>query len=231
VEVNGRPAELGRRVRLDRDRVTVDGVPVPADPDLRYYAFNKPAGVTSTLRDPHATESLAAYLPRGPRVVPVGRLDRDSEGLMLLTNDGELAFRLQHPRFGVEKEYLVEVAGDVSQQAVRTLTRGVELEDGPARAVRARLAGRAHGRSSVGIVMAEGRKREIRRMFRALGVGVRRLVRVRQGPIRLGRLAPGETRPLDGREVVELYRTVGLDRAAVRRPGARGGRVGHHPAR
>ena len=148
VEVNGGVAELGRRVRVDRDSVTVDGAPIPADPALRYYAFNKPAGVTTTLSDPHAAESLVAYLPRGPRVVPVGRLDRDSEGLLLLTNDGELGFRLQHPRFGVEKEYLAEVTGDVSREALRALRQGVELDDGVARVLRARVEGRAHGRSS-----------------------------------------------------------------------------------
>lgn len=231
VEVNGLVAELGRRVRVDRDRVAVDGVPIPADPELRYYALNKPAGVTSTLSDPHAEESLAGYLPRGPRVVPVGRLDRDSEGLVLLTNDGELAFRLQHPRFGVEKEYLVEVTGEVSRQAVRALTSGVELDDGMARAVRAGGIRRAHGRSSLAVVMTEGRKREVRRMLRTLGYPVRRLVRVRQGPIRLGRLGPGEWRELRPQEVGELYRTVSLDRAAVRRPGARGRTVVHHRRR
>jgi len=214
VRVNGEVAELGRRV-LPRDRITVDGAPVPADPDLRYLALNKPAGVTSTLRDPHAAESLIAYLPAGPRVYPVGRLDRESEGLLLLTNDGELAHRLQHPRFGVEKEYLVEVEGDVSREAVRALMGGVPLEDGVARAVRVDGVRRAHGRSSLTVVMGEGRKREVRRMLAAVGFPVRRLVRVRQGPIRLGRLGPGESRALTAHEVAELYRTVGLDRARV----------------
>jgi 23S rRNA pseudouridine2605 synthase len=231
VAVNGRVAELGRRIRADRDHVTIDGVPIPADPELRYYALNKPSGVTSTLSDPHAEESLAGYLPRGPRVVPVGRLDRDSEGLLLLTNDGELAFRLQHPRFGVEKEYLAEVTGEVSREAVRALTNGVELDDGVARAVRAGGVRRAHGRSSLSVVMTEGRKREVRRMLRALGYPVRRLVRVRQGPIRLGRLAPGEWRELRPDEVGDLYRAVQLERAAVRRPGARGRAVVHHRRR
>ena len=214
VRINGRVAELGNRVRADRDAVTVDGIPVPTDPGLRYLALNKPRGVTSTLRDRHAEVSLAELIPAGEaRVVPVGRLDRDSEGLMLLTNDGELGHRLQHPTYGVEKEYLVEVAGDMPDRALRRLTDGVELEDGVARAVAARVVSRRPGRTAVRITMAEGRKREIRRMLAALDLRVDRLVRVRVGPVRLGRLAPGEVRPLSVDEVRDLYRVTGLEAA------------------
>ncbi|HJP65356.1 MAG TPA: pseudouridine synthase, partial [Actinomycetota bacterium] len=196
VGINGRIAELGNRVDPRRDRVTVDGIPIPADPELRYFAFNKPAGVTSTLADRHAARSLVSFLPPGPRVVPVGRLDRDSEGLLLLTNDGALAHRLQHPRFGIEKEYLVEVEGALTRSAAGRLTRGVELEDGMARALRVGSIDRAAGRSAVSLVMGEGRKREVRRMLDAIGFPVRRLVRVRIGDVRLGGLKPGATRPL-----------------------------------
>jgi pseudouridine synthase len=213
VLVNDRRAELGDRVDPTRDRVTVDGVPIPADPDLRYFALHKPVGVTTTLRDPHAERTLAGLLPDGPRVVPVGRLDRDSEGLLLLTNDGDLAHRLQHPRYGVEKEYLVEVEGVISKGAVSMLGRGVELEDGVARAVRAGSVRRSRGRSSLSVVMAEGRKREVRRMLDAVGHPVRRLVRVRFGPVRLGRLPSGQHRPLTPNETADLYAVTGLDRA------------------
>jgi pseudouridine synthase len=213
VRVNDRVAELGDRVDPTRDHITVDGVPIPADPELRYFALHKPAGVTTTLRDPHAERSLAGFLPEGPRVVPVGRLDRDSEGLLLLTNDGELAHRLQHPRFGVEKEYLAEVEGDLTKTAAGRLTRGVELEDGVARAVRTGPVHRARGRSSLTVVMAEGRKREVRRMLDAVGYPVTRLVRVRFGPVRLDRLPAGELRPLSPEEVSALYETTGLPRA------------------
>jgi pseudouridine synthase len=213
VRVNQRVAELGDRVDPKRDHITVDGVPIPADPELRYFALHKPVGVTTTLRDPHAERSLAELLPEGPRVVPVGRLDRDSEGLLLLTNDGDLAHRLQHPRFGVEKEYLVEVEGDLSKPAVSTLTRGVELEDGVARAVRTGPVQRSRGRSSLSVVMAEGRKREVRRMLEAVGYPVTRLVRVRFGPVRLGRLPAGKHRPLSPEEVMALYEVTGLERA------------------
>jgi 23S rRNA pseudouridine2605 synthase len=215
VLVNGRVAELGNRADPTRDRITVDGVPVATDPELRYYALNKPAGVTSTLRDPHARSTLAGLMPRGgPRLVPVGRLDRDSEGLLLLTNDGELANRIQHPSHGIEKEYLVEVEGRMPPRAARQLVDGVELDDGPARALAARVVEQAPGRTAVGVVMGEGRKREVRRMFDSLGFKVVRLVRVRVGPIRLGQLAPGKVRPLTVEEVRDLYRATGLDRAS-----------------
>jgi 23S rRNA pseudouridine2605 synthase len=216
VTVDGRVARLGERVDPRVSRIAVDGVPVPAHPELRYFALNKPRGVTTTLRDPHASRTVAALLPPGPRVFPVGRLDRDSEGLLLLTNDGALAHRLQHPRYGVEKEYLVEVEGDVSRRVLARLLAGVPLEDGVARALRASVMQRASGRTSLRLVMGEGRKREVRRMLGALGLAVRRLVRVRVGPVRLGRLRPGEVRTLAPGEVAALYRATGLRDAQPR---------------
>lgn len=195
----------------------VDGATVPTDPTLRYLAMNKPQGVTTTMRDAHATSTVAQLLPEGPRVVPVGRLDRDSEGLLLFTNDGDLAHRLQHPSFEVEKEYLVEVDGRLGRSVAARLTRGIELEEGPARALRVGPIHQVGGRSAIAVVLAEGRKREVRRMFDAVGHPVRRLVRTRLGPVRLGRLRPGEVRPLTNVEVMELYRMTGLHRA---RPGA-----------
>jgi 23S rRNA pseudouridine2605 synthase len=216
VRVGGRVASLGDRVPPTGATITVDDVPVPTDPDLRYFVLNKPAGVTTTMRDRHADRTVAALLPAGPRVFPVGRLDRESEGLLLLTNDGGLAHRLQHPRFGVEKEYLVEVEGALSPAASRRLTSGIDLDDGVARARSVGRITRGRGVSAVTLVMLEGRKREVRRMFQAIGHRVRRLVRVRLGPIRLGRLPPGKTRPLTPDEVRELYRATGLSAAALR---------------
>ena len=215
VRIGGRVAVLGDRVDPSSDRITVDGALIPANPELRYFAFNKPRGVTTTLRDPHAERPLVDFLPPGPRVFPVGRLDRESEGLLLLMNDGELGRRLQHARFGVEKEYLVEVEGALTQASLRQLTDGVELEDGIARALRVHGPSRAGGRSSVFVVLGEGRKRQVRRMLRAVGFPVRRLVRIRIGPIKLAGLAPGEVRPLDPPEVSELYTVTGLDAARV----------------
>jgi len=145
VSVNGQVALLGDRVDPSRDVVEVDGRRASVDPGLRYFALHKPVGVTTTLRDAHAETDLRAYLPEDVRVFPVGRLDRETEGLLLLTNDGELANRLLHPRHGVEKEYLAEVQGIPTKQQIGRLRRGVELEDGPARAVAAHSVARSEG--------------------------------------------------------------------------------------
>lgn len=210
VTVNGRVATLGDRVDPERDEVRVRGHRVNVNPRLRTFALHKPAGVTTTMRDPHAASDVRRYLPRGPRVVPVGRLDRDTEGLLLLTNDGELANRLMHPRYGVEKEYLAEVEGAPSARHLARLRRGVELDDGVARARSARAVARAGKLGAVRLVVTEGRKREVRRMLAAAGLPVRRLIRVRVGPIRLGRLRPGEVRELTPEELLALYRAAGL---------------------
>ena len=210
VTVNGTVAVLGDRADPDADRVQVDGLEVNLDPNVRYYALHKPTGVVTTMRDPQGRTDIRPFLPEdGPRVFPVGRLDRDSEGLLLLTNDGELANALTHPRFGVEKEYLAEVAGIPTTKHVGILKRGVELEDGPARAASARVAARAGERGAIRLVMTEGRKREVRRLLDAVGLPVTRLVRVRVGPVRLGYLGPGERRELTHEELVALRRLVG----------------------
>lgn len=206
VTVNGRAAALGDRVDPRTDRVEVDGSRVPLDPELRYLVLHKPRGVVTTANDPQGRPDVSRYYPEGVRVFPVGRLDRDTEGLLVLTNDGELANRLLHPRYGVEREYLAEVAGRPTERALSALRRGVELEDGPARAAAVRRVGGAGERGAVRLVMTEGRKREVRRMLEAVGLPVRRLVRVRFGPIRLGRLGAGEVRELDPAEIRELLR-------------------------
>lgn len=210
VEVNGRVALLGDRVDPAADELRVDGRRLSSDPGLRYFVLHKPRGVTTTMRDPHADRDLVRLLPRGARVFPVGRLDRETEGLLLLTNDGELANRLAHPRHGVEKEYLAEVDGAPTQRHLARLRAGIHLEDGVARAVRARSVGRTAGRGALVVVMAEGRKREVRRMLGEIGLPVRRLVRTRVGPVRLGRLRAGEARELTPAEVRGLYRAAGL---------------------
>lgn len=210
VEINGRVATLGDRLDPTVDEVRVDGSKVNVDPELRTFALHKPRGVTTTMRDPHAERDLTGFLPKGVHVFPVGRLDRDTEGLLLLTNDGSLAHRLTHPRYAIEKEYLAEVGRPPSQRQLARLRRGVELDDGTARAVDARSAGGAGGRGGVRLVMIEGRKREVRRMLDAVELPVRRLVRVRVGPIRLGKLGPGEVRELEPEDVRALYRAAGL---------------------
>ena len=210
VEINGRVATLGDRLDPAMDQVRVDGSKVNVNPELRTFALHKPRGVTTTMRDPHAERDLSGFIPKGVHVFPVGRLDRDTEGLLLLTNDGSLAHRLTHPRYAIEKEYLAEVDRPPSHRQLARLRRGVELDDGTARAVDARSAGGAAGRGGVRLVMVEGRKREVRRMLDAVELPVRRLVRVRVGPIRLGKLRPGDVRELEPEDVRALFRATGL---------------------
>jgi 23S rRNA pseudouridine2605 synthase len=211
VTVDGTVATLGDKVDPETSRVEVDGSLVNLDPNLRYYALHKPVGVVTTMSDPQGRRDISGLLPPdGPRVFPVGRLDRDSEGLLLLTNDGDLANRLTHPRHGVEKEYLAEVEGAPTPKQLSALRRGVDLDDGPAHALAATAAGSAGARGAVRVVMGEGRKREVRRMLAAVGLPVTRLIRVRMGPIALGGLAPGTHRELDHTEVRALYAAAGM---------------------
>jgi pseudouridine synthase len=204
VKVNGKVATLGDKVDVAHDEIQLDGISLNLDPSVRYFALHKPLGVVTSMRDERGRPDIRGYLPEGPRTFPVGRLDRDSEGLLLLTNDGELANRLTHPSFGVEKEYLVEVQGRPTPAQVARLRSGVELEDGPARAVSARIVATRSDRGQIRLVLTEGRKREVRRMLGEVGLPVTRLVRVRVGPIALGGLAPGQVRELEPAEVLAL---------------------------
>ncbi len=202
IGVNGETARLGRRVDPERDTVTVDGVPVGLRAHLVYYLLNKPTGVVATASDPQGRPTVVDLVPDHPRVFSVGRLDTDSEGLLLLTNDGELAHRLTHPSFGVEKEYLAHVAGRVGRGALRQLREGVELEDGLARAI----AVSQPEPSVIRIVVGEGRNRLVRRMCEAVGHPVLRLVRTRIGPLTDRRLPPGRWRELTPAEARTLER-------------------------
>jgi 23S rRNA pseudouridine2605 synthase len=202
-------ADLGRRVDPTRDRVEVDGSRIVLDQRRRYWLLNKPAGVVTTAADPEGRPTVVELVPGQPRVFPVGRLDRDTEGLLLLTNDGPLAYRLTHARYGVEKRYLAEVER-LPVDAVARLRRGVELGDGPARAQRARVVAGSGRRRMVEVVLVEGRNREVRRLLEAVGAPVRRLVRTAVGPVRLTGLAPGDYRPLRPAEIRSLYKATGL---------------------
>lgn len=208
VAVNGRPGRLGQSAHPGRDVVTLDGRPLGRE-RLSYWMVHKPRGVLTTMRDPQGRRTVLDLLPANRRrLFPVGRLDRESEGLVLLTNDGALAQVLLHPSFESEREYRVTVRGSVRPTTLRRLERGVELEDGwtaSARAGDARFdAGAAQ--TSFSLTVIEGRKRQIRRALSALGHPVVRLLRVRMGPLRLGRLAPGHARVLDARERRALRR-------------------------
>jgi 23S rRNA pseudouridine2605 synthase len=202
VRVNGAVARLGDRAEAETDRIEVDGALLGIRPGLVHYLLNKPAGVVTTAADPQGRSTVVGLVPAEPRVFPVGRLDVDTEGLLLLTNDGELAHRLTHPSFGIDKEYLVEVEGRPARGALRRLRTGVELDDGPTAPARVSLV----GDHALRITIHEGRKRQVRRMCAAVGHPVRRLVRVRIGPITDRRLAPGEWRALRQEEVRALER-------------------------
>ncbi len=195
-------ATLGDKVEPGVSKIRVNGLEVNLDPSVRYYALHKPIGVITTMHDPQGRPDIRRYLPlEGPRIFPVGRLDRDSEGLLLLTNDGTWAERVLHPRYGHEREYDVAVEGDLTDDALARLQRGIPLEEGIARAVRVAVRSRSRGRSRISMVLRTGWKRQVRRMCLAVGLKVTRLVRVRMGPLELGRLRPGEFRDLTKREI------------------------------
>ena len=202
ITINGRVARLGARVDPDRDVIEVDGLPAPIRTDAVYYLLNKPKGVVSTAADPQGRPTVVDAVPSEPRVFPVGRLDADTEGLLILTNDGDLTHRLTHPSFGVAKEYLAEVEGTPSRGALRSLREGIELEDG--RTAPATVSEIAPG--VIRLVIHEGRNRQVRRMCAAVGHPVTRLVRSRIGPIAERKLKPGEWRHLTRSEVLELER-------------------------
>jgi 23S rRNA pseudouridine2605 synthase len=202
VTVNGLTATLGDKVDAATDRIEVDGVAIGTRPGLVYYVLNKPAGVVTSAGDPHGRRSVTDLVPDEPRVFPVGRLDQDTEGLLLLTNDGDLTHRLTHPSFGVEKEYVAEVEGRPSRGSMRMLRDGVELDDGVTAPAKASLV----EPNVLRLTIHEGRNRQVRRMCEAIGHPVVRLVRTRIGPIADRRLAPGEWRALTTHEVRSLER-------------------------
>ena len=204
VTVNGEVAVLGRRVDPDHDLVEIDGAAVGVKPGLEYLLLNKPRGVISTASDPQGRQTVVDLVSAEHRVFPVGRLDADTEGLLLLTNDGELTHRLTHPSFGVDKEYLAQVQGKPSRGALRSLKEGVSLEDGMTAPAQASLV----APNLIRIVIHEGRNRQVRRMCEAVGYPVIRLVRVRIGPLRDTALGAGEWRHLEVDEVRDLERAV-----------------------
>ena len=210
---------LGTRVDPRRQEIRVDGETL-SRPKLVYFAVNKPTGVVSTSRDPAGRPRVIDLLPpNAPRVFAVGRLDISSEGLILVTNDGELANRLTHPRHGVEKIYQVQVAGQVEREVLAQLHRGIHLAEGIAHAKHVRIKSRRKRSTILEMVLDEGRNREIRRLLARAGHKVERLKRVAVGPVRLGDLPAGAVRPLSRKEIDSLHR------AAARFPAAESGSV------
>jgi len=213
VEVNGEIVrELGVRVKPGVDTVHVDGVRLQLDENMVYFVFNKPAGVVSSMKDPEGRRDISHYLREGQseRLFHVGRLDFETEGLLLLTNDGELAHRLTHPSFEVPKTYLVQVRGPLPRGVGQELRDGVELEDGMAKVDSFRLIDSTPGHVLVEVVLHSGKNRIVRRMFDAVGFPVQRLVRVQIGPIRLGDQKQGSLRKLGKQEIGHLLAEVGL---------------------
>jgi 23S rRNA pseudouridine2605 synthase len=208
VTVNGKVATLGMRV-VPTDKVRVGGVEVgPQAP--RFFMLNKPTGVVTTLDDPQGRPTVATLVPDDVRVYPVGRLDIDTSGLLLLTNDGEIAHRLMHPSYGVTKTYRVLVTGGVAEKSVRQLAAGIELEDGMTAPAEARVIDANAKQTVLELTIHEGRNRQVRRMCDAIGHPVIELVRIAYGPLTLAGLAPGASRPLQDPEIRRLRKAAGL---------------------
>ncbi len=213
VRLNGRlVANLATWVDVDRDQLTLDNKPLRISTDHCYYLYYKPRNIICTMKDERGRQCVGETcraLRGRPR--PAGRLDRDSEGLLLLTDDGELAHRLVHPRYGVRKQYQVSIEPPLEDEHAVQLVSGITLADGPARALEVALRQSTRERSVLVVTVAEGRNRLVRRMLEQLGYRVRRLKRLRLGALALGRLKPGETRQLGGKEISALRRQLGLD--------------------
>jgi 23S rRNA pseudouridine2605 synthase len=214
VQVNGQVVtELGTKVDPNLDEISVDGTPIADPAEKVYLILNKPPGYISTVHDPWGRPTVLDLIPYEERLYPVGRLDAESEGLLLLTNDGRLTHRLTHPRYEHEKEYLTLVRGHPKDAILSRLRRGVDLEEGRTAPAEVNRVSRKEGLETppdttwLRIVVHEGRKRQIRRMCAAVGHPVQRLVRVRMGPIELGDLPVGECRPLSTKEVRRLQPT------------------------
>lgn len=209
VAIDGKVAETGSQV-LPGQRVTVDGKPVKAERKV-YLVLNKPVGVVTTASDPEGRPTVLDHVKVRQRVFPVGRLDATSTGLLVLTNDGALAERLMHPRYGVEKTYHALVKGLVTEETAAQLAAGVELDDGPTAPASVRVVGRDAGGSVLEIIIKEGRNRQVRRMCEAVGHPVRALRRTGYGPLRLGTMEAGASRTLTQTERAALLRAAGLD--------------------
>ncbi|WP_051099047.1 pseudouridine synthase [Actinopolyspora mortivallis] len=214
VEVDGQPVTtLGTRVNPDESVIHVDGTRVVTDQKATYLLLNKPPGILCAMSDDQDRPCIGDYLPkRDSGLFHVGRLDFNSEGLLLISNDGELANRLMHPSYQVPKTYLVELQGPIPKDLGRRVQEGVELEDGPAKVDSFRLVDRNSSgtRTLVQVVLHEGRKRIVRRLFKETGYPVQRLVRTAIGEVRLTNERPGAIRPLNNKELGSLYRAVGL---------------------
>lgn len=213
VKVNGQTiTEMGLKVDPDQDTIVVSGREVKPEDTWVYLLLNKPPQVVTTLKDPEGRATVAGLLKGiSQRVYPVGRLDYETEGLLLLTNDGQLAFRLSHPRFKVPKTYVVKAAGRLDDKSMQKLRRGVQLEDGPTMPAKVKFIKGTSKATWLEITISEGRNRQVRRMCEAVGHPVLYLQRIKYGPLNLGNLEPGRYRTLSPEEVEALKKSCGLD--------------------
>lgn len=204
IKLNNNPVRLGDRVDVDKDSLTIDDIPIPVNPSLETHLLYKPVGVISSSSDTHGRKTVVDLIDSDKRLYPVGRLDADSEGLILVSNDGELTNRVTHPRYGITKTYIALVEGAPSRGTLRRLTDGVELDDGAAKASKARVVEQQEERCLLELVMTEGRNREVRRMLTAVGHEVISLVRTSVGPLMDRTLKAGESRRLSSEEINRL---------------------------
>ncbi len=214
VQVDGKIIkELGTKIDPKKQQITVDGKPVRIEKRYYYFLLNKPAGFLTTLKDPFGRPTIKTFLKNiTQRVYPVGRLDKDSEGLLLLTNHGELAYRLLHPRYKVKKVYIVTVSGTPSNEQIEKISKGIKIRGGvTTNPCTIKLLKREKKSSVFEVVLREGRKRQIRYMFRAIGYRVVRLIRIRIGPLEIGNLKPGYLRSLTKKELRALFQEVSLN--------------------
>jgi len=217
VTVNGKTVlEKGFRVNASSDKITVDGKETSIEVPLekRYFIFNKPKGVMTTLQDPHAERTVVDFFKDvSARVFPVGRLDRDTTGLLIMTNDGELAFRLTHPKFGVKKRYRARVEGVVTEEKVKRLERGIDLEEGRTAPCVIEIEVKTSKETILFVTLHEGKKRQIRRIFERVGHRVIELERLSYGPLSLGDLRFGEKRELKAYEIKQLEEVTGIKKS------------------
>ena len=213
VIVNGKViTKPGSKAIWGIDSITVDGTQVPDPPKKIYIILHKPFGYVSTLKDPENRPIISDLIQDiKKRIYPVGRLDFDSQGLLILTNNGDLAFRLMHPRFHIPRTYKVTVTGSITAQSVKRLSKGVLLDDGPTNPAGIRIIKRGKDRTVLRVTMFEGRSREVRRMFEAVGHKAIKLIRTGYGSLALGNLKVGKYRHLNSKEVTALHASVGLD--------------------
>ncbi len=208
VTVNGQVVlEKGFRVNAASDKITVNGEPLPsgASPEKRYFMFNKPKGVMTTMQDPHAERIVADFFKDvSVRLFPVGRLDRDTTGLLLMTNDGELAFRLMHPKFGIAKRYKTRVSGSVTEEKIKRLEKGIQLTEGMTAPCKIEIEATSPKETLLYVTLHEGKKRQIRRIFEKVGHRVLELERLNYGPLALGDLKRGDKRELKGTELKQI---------------------------